>query len=258
MKENIVMIHGMWGNSESWDCFKPFFESVGYSCKTPVLRFHEMNPQSEPDPALGRMSLLDYVQDLEKGIAILPSKPIIMGHSMGGLLTQMLASRGLAKAIVLLAPAPPAGIVFYDSSVARCFKSTLTTPGFWHKPVRWNFEEASYGIFHMLPESERKETYKKYVFESGHATFEIVFWYLDFKKASKVDEKLVTCPTLIVSATEDRLTPAKMVSRVAKKYGAVSTYKEFSNHSHRIIKEPGWEEVATYVWEWLKNIPAGA
>ena len=88
---------------------------------------------------LGTTSLLDYAVDLEKEIKTLESPPIIMGHSMGGLLAQILGSRGLAKALVLLSPAAPAGINTLKPSVLRCFITGFTKYGFWRKPLKAAF-----------------------------------------------------------------------------------------------------------------------
>ena len=136
MKQTIVMIHGMWGTAHVWDRFKQYFAAAGYQCITPVLRYHDVPPGSPPNPSLGRTSLLDYVKDLEAELSKLTSKPIIMGHSMGGLLAQMLGERGLAESLVLLSPAPPAGLEIFNMSSARTFLSEMLTPGFWNNVRR--------------------------------------------------------------------------------------------------------------------------
>ena len=130
MAETIVMIHGMWGGSWYWENYRKFFESKGYHCIIPTLRFHDMDPKSIPNPALGTTSLLDYAKDLEEEIRRLDSQAIIMGHSMGGLLAQILGSRGLAQALVLLTPASPAGINALKPSVIKSFSSVLSGYGF--------------------------------------------------------------------------------------------------------------------------------
>ena len=104
MAETIVMIHGMWGGGWNWENYQKFFEGKGYHCLTPTLRFHDVDPKAPPHPQLGTTSLLDYAEDLEKEIGKLDTLPILMGHSMGGLLAQILGSRGLAKALVFLEP----------------------------------------------------------------------------------------------------------------------------------------------------------
>ncbi|MDO8787343.1 MAG: alpha/beta hydrolase [Sulfuritalea sp.] len=254
MANTILMIHGMWGGPWYWENYRRVFEAEGYRCVATTLPYHDMNPRGAPDPRLGSTSLLDYAAALEREIAQLDEKPILMGHSMGGLLAQMLATRGLAHSLVLLTPASPYGIVALTPSVIRSFWSMQTTWGFWRKPMRQTFGEAAYSMLHLLPESEQKQTYEKFVYESGRAAFEIGYWPFDSRGASRVDASRVTCPVLVIAGARDRITPASVVRKVARKYATVSTYKEFENHSHWVVAEPGWQEVAEYADSWLKSL----
>ena len=88
---------------------------------------------------------------------------------------------------------------------------------------------------------------------SGRAGKEIVFWLFDSKKTSKIDESEMTCPLLVISGSEDRVTPPSVGRAIAKKYKSVSTHKEFENHAHWIVNEPGWKDVAEYINEWIKK-----
>ena len=152
MTKTIVMIHGMWGGGWNWEKYKNFFEGKGYQCHTPYLRYHDVDPKDDPDPRLGTTSLLDYAQDLEEYIKKLDEKPILMGHSMGGLLVQMLGARELASALVLLTPASPAGVFALKFSVIKTFRSVLLRWGFWKKPHSLPFETSVYGMMHLLSE----------------------------------------------------------------------------------------------------------
>ncbi len=135
------MIHGMWGSPCYWENYINLFEKEDYDCVTTTLRFHDMDPKDAPDPRLGTTSLLDYAEDLEQEIQQLGVKPIVIGHSMGRLLAQILGSRGLAKALVLLAPASPAGIMALTPSVIKSFWSIQMKWGFLKKPMRQSFGE---------------------------------------------------------------------------------------------------------------------
>jgi pimeloyl-ACP methyl ester carboxylesterase len=254
--DTIFMIHGMWGGPWYWENYQRVFEAKGYRCLATTLPYHDMDPRGMPDPRLGTTSLLDYAEALEREVKQLGATPILMGHSMGGLLAQILGARGLAKALVLLTPASPSGIVAITPSVLRSFWSIQTTWGFWRKPMRQTFDEAAYSMLHLLSEKEQKETYDKFVYESGRAAFEIGYWLLDSRDASRVDESKVTCPVVVVAGAQDRITPASVVRRVARKYKAVSTYKEFENHAHWVVAEPRWQEVAEYVGGWLTQLRA--
>ena len=253
MTTTIVMIHGMWGGGWYWGNYKQFFEGKGYQCITPTLRYHDMDPKEPPNPQLGTTSLLDYAEDLEEEIRKLDKLPILMGHSMGGLLAQILGSRGLGKALVLLTPAAPRGITALKLSVIKSFWSILTW-GVWKKPMRQNLNGAVYSMLQLMSTEEQRETYDRFVYESGRAAFEIGLPFLDSKGAAKVDETKITCPTLVIAGSQDRITPASVVRKVADKYKSVSTYKEFANHSHWVIAEPGWQEVAEYVSDWLNRV----
>jgi pimeloyl-ACP methyl ester carboxylesterase len=157
----------------------------------------------------------------------------------------------LAKALVLLTPASPGGIIALRLSVIKSFWSTMTKPGFWRKPMMQTYDEAVYSMMQLLSLEERKAVYEKLVPESGRAGFEIGYWLLDRKCASRVDEAKITCPVLVISGGQDKITPPSVVRRVADKYRSVSTLKEFADHAHWVIGEPGWNEVAQYCSAWL-------
>ncbi len=259
MTDTIFMIHGMWAKPHVWDAYAAFFTERGYRCVRPTLRYHDIEPGEPPDPRLGTTSLLDYADDLGEEIEDLDRRPIIIGHSMGGLLAQMLAARGLAEAAVLLTPAPPAGILLvHKPSVIRTFWKMQVQWGFWRKPVRLGFEESVYSTLHLLDPEEQRETYDELVWESGHAVFEIGYWFLDGDGAARVDETEVTCPTLVVGGGKDRMVPPSVVRRVARKYDHVATYKEYPSHAHWIIEEPGWEHVAGDLVAWLEGLRGAA
>jgi len=219
-----------------------------------VLRFHDADPLLQPAPELGKTSVLDYVEDLSKELREGSSKPILIGHSMGGLLAQMLAERQLARAVVLLSPAPIAGSMFINASVLKCFKNIIKHWGFWDKPARLSYEDAAHALFPKMDSERRQALYSDCVYESGKAIFEIGLSFLDRRKAARVNVEKITCPTLVVVGKEDRITPAGLVRKVARRYGNMATYKELENHSHWLLEEPGWEAIAAYIADWLQSI----
>jgi pimeloyl-ACP methyl ester carboxylesterase len=174
---------------------------------------------------------------------------------MGGLLAQMLAARGLARAAVLLAPAAPAGVWAIGPSVLRSFWGILTTWGFWRKPVRQTFDAASYSLLHRLPPDQRHQVYGRFGPESGRVVFEIGLWLLDARHAARVDAAKVACPMLVVGGREDRMTPPWAMRRVARRYRA--TYREHEHHAHWLVGEPGWQDIAGEVLAWMNaQVPA--
>jgi pimeloyl-ACP methyl ester carboxylesterase len=138
--------------------------------------------------------------------------------------------------------------------VIKSFWSGLTRWGFWKKSFRQTFAEAEYSMLKMMPPESRRSIYDKFVYESGRAAFEIGFWLFDSKGAARVDELKVTCPVLVVGGEEDRITPVSVTRKIAEKYKRVATYKEFPNHAHWVIAEPGWQQIAGYIEGWLHEL----
>lgn len=262
-RDSILMIHGMWCGSWAWKNQINFFEEKGLICKAPNLRFHEEGSRN-PHPDLRITSLLDYADDLEKDALSLREKygdrPIGMGHSMGGLLGQMLASRKLFKALILLAPAIPRGIDSVEPSVLEFFLPMLVKArNFWRKPIKPSFDNAARFMLNKFPKDEQREIYKKLCHESGRVAFEIGFWQLEwFRRASKVRYKKIDCPVRVVVGENDEITPVvpvkKNVEKYKKKSSANLVFRVYPNHSHWLPSEPGWERITEDNWEWLKPL----
>lgn len=108
-------------------------------------------------------------------------------------------------------------------------------------------------MLNMLPPEEQTKAYSRFVYESGRVVFQIGYWYLDSQRASRVDESLITAPLLIIGGKEDRITPVSVIRKVAKKFKGNADYKEFTDHAHWAIAEPGWQDVAGDVAAWLEE-----
>jgi pimeloyl-ACP methyl ester carboxylesterase len=254
MAETLLLVHGMWGTAAHWESFRRHFEGRGHRCVAPTLRHHDLEPQGTPDPRLGSTSLLDYAEDLETLVRGLGEKPVVVGFSMGGILAQILASRGLARAIVLLSPAPPAGIHTLSPSLIWEFRSAVLRWGFWRKPFRLPFRETASALLNEVPAERRRAIYDGLVYESGRAACEIGFWFLDPHGAVAVDASKVTCPVLILSGRKDREHPISVIRKIAERYGRVATLEELPDHGHWLVGEPGWEEIAERIERWLETL----
>lgn len=248
----LIMIHGMFVGSWCWDEYRHYFEKRGYRVITPTLKHHDL-PLSAPPPAdLMKTGIGDYLAQVEKEILLLDEKPVIIGHSMGGLIAQLLAAKGLARAAVLIAPAVPRGISPISWTGLKSFWMNRQRLGR-GEPLRPTFAGAVYSSLHLLPPAAQQQVFSRFTYESPRASWEISFWYFDRNKATAVDAARVTCPVLTIAAAQDRLVPPAIVRKIHAKYQAVSTYREFANHSHFLIAEPGWEEVAQEIDSWLRE-----
>ncbi len=251
--ETILIIHGMWGGPWIHDNLRSFFERKGYDVVIPWLRYHDVDPRAPPHPDLGPLSLLDYADDLQKIIEGMDHPPIILGHSMGGLIAQILAQRGLGKQIILLTPAAPAGIFQVSASALRSFLPIVLRPAFWKTPSRVSYANTRRSLMQLLTEEQVKKNHDRMVPESGRVAFEMSFPQFDERKATYIDESRIKAPMTIISAGKDRITPASVVKRIHDKYQKIATYREFPDNAHWIPGEPGWEKMANYIHEQITN-----
>jgi len=256
MSKTMVMIHGMWGGGWYWQSMREYFEAQGYEVHTPYLRHHKLSTEQISTgkglpEELGTTSLIDYVDDLDTFINGLPEIPIIVGHSLGGLVAQKLAERQLCARLILLAPAPPNDVPAITWGGIKSFFSLLKTWGFWRKPHRPDFESCVYSSFAKLPVAEQRTCYERMVYDSGKLVVEIALPFLDGAKSSAVDATSINVPTLVIGASDDLLIPPQVVKKIAKKY-AQSEYRCLDNQTHWLMYEPGWERCAKLIDDWLK------
>ncbi len=251
----LVLIHGMFCSPAFWESYKTAFELSGYQCHVPALRYHDLPLKEQPHPQLGGTSVVDYKNDLKQFIATLPEEPILIGHSMGGLLVQLLLADGVGKGGVCLTPAAPRGIIALSPSVLRSFWPVLTQWKFWEKPVRLSYKDAKFGMLNRLLPQEQWEIYQRLGWESGRTVFEIGLWPLDINKATHVQFERVTVPLLFMGAQCDRVTPLFAVKRTSEKYPHAE-FVELTGHAHWVLSEPGWEKIVERIISWLQaNFP---
>ncbi len=246
----VLMIHGAFCGPWAMDGLKAKFQAAGYAVTAPALRFHD---GARPPSALGTTGLADYVSDLEEEVAALKVPPILVGHSMGGLLAQMLAARTSASALILFASSPPWGVPPTTIAEIAAAQTMLLQPGFWNQVLEPNRDIAFSQSLHCLPRAEREGVYEKFGRESGRAMFEIMHWGMDMNRASEVEAAAVDCSILFLTGSEDRVNAPGTVERIAARYGTRATVEELKGMGHWLIGEPGWEGLAHRAIEWLKR-----
>lgn len=247
-KSPVLMIHGAFCGPWSLDGLKDKFEIAGYDVTAPCLRFHDGSPVPA---ALGSTGLGDYVADLEEEIAALDAPPILVGHSMGGLLAQMVAARNPVAALILLAPSAPWGVAPTTLFEIGAAHAMHLNPGYWNKVLEPSRDVALAHSLDKLPRDMRDAVYGRFVSESGRATFEIMNWALDMNQASAVDAASVTAPLLFLTGSDDRINPPSTVAHIAARYGSRATADVLPGMGHWLIGEPGWDVLADKALSWL-------
>ena len=250
-KAPVLMIHGAFCGPWVWDGLKQKFEAAGHAVTAPALRFHD---QTRAPAALATTGLADYAADLEDEIAALKAPPILVGHSMGGLLAQMLAARKEIAALVLLAPSAPWGVTPTTLFEIGAAHSMHLQPGYWNQILEPNRDVALAHSLDRLPRDMRDTVYDRFVPESGRATFEIMNWAMDFNQASAVDADAVTAPLLFLTGSDDKINPPSTVASIAALYGTRATAEVLDGMGHWLIGEPGWEKLAERALGWLQSL----
>jgi pimeloyl-ACP methyl ester carboxylesterase len=243
----VLFVHGMQAGAWAFANYQRFFADRGYPNYAVDLRGR---PGSRAVADLGRVSMRDYVED---GLAVAAevarlhggTRPVVVGHSMGGLIAQKMAEADAVSAAVLLCSAPPRGIVVSSPRLlSRQLK--FLWPIVRSKPIAGTRADHDLLTFHRVPEAERQALFERFGPESGRVGLELSVG------AIAVDARRVRCPVLVVSAGEDRFVPPGVARRLAKKYRA--PHLEFGGFAHFMVSEPGWERPAEAIERWVAGV----
>jgi pimeloyl-ACP methyl ester carboxylesterase len=249
----VILIHGMWSTGSTLSTIRRLLEARDYRVYSPNLPWHEDGIKDSETKVAG-MSILDYTDYLKDYIISLKldKPPILIGHSMGGLLAQKLSAVIDVSALVLLCPAQPWGINIITPTGVWATFNAYAKWRFWSKSHRPSLYRAKYGIFNILDGENQIKLYDRLIPESGLVYFEIVFWFLDRRKATRIPTKEIATPILAIAGRKDRLIPPRVVKKIAEHYPKAE-YKCYPDHTHWLIDEPGSEEVVKDIYSWLKS-----
>lgn len=247
----VVMVHGAFCGGWVFDGWQALFAARGFAVHAPSLRHHEPGADLA---ALGRTGLCDYASDLGALVERIGAPPVLIGHSLGGLLAQMLAARARVRALVLLAPSPPWGVIASTGFEFLSAQALYFEGAFWRKPIAPMRRIAAEHALEFVPEHACAAILDRLVPESGQAMFEVLHWMFDLHRASRVDARKVACPILCLAGASDRINPPETVRRIARRYDGRARYEELPGHGHWLPGEPGWEKIANGALEWLLRV----
>ncbi|MFZ5610324.1 MAG: alpha/beta hydrolase [Pseudomonadota bacterium] len=247
----LLLIHGMWASPRLWRHMTPAFSAAGHEVLAPALPGHEATPGDPAPDGLGTLSLSDYVEALLAQAAKFTRPPVVIGHSMGGLLAQLVAAKLRPPALVLLSPAPAAGMFALYPSALRTLSGVMLKWEYWKKPTLLGAKAARYGIFNGVPEAEAKAEIAALIHDSGRALFEIANWFVDRRRAAQVDYGEIDCPALIMVGDQDRITPTGVARQTARRLQGRVRYREIADHGHWIVGEAMGPQVARDILAFL-------
>jgi pimeloyl-ACP methyl ester carboxylesterase len=254
--KTVVFVHGMYMTplcSEGW---VSHFERKGYRCFAPAWPGRdkpvEALRKAHPDPQLAKVTLRDVVERFSDFIRGLDEKPIVIGHSMGGLTTQILLERGLTAEAVAINSAAPQGVFTVSWPYVKSNLPHINPFVSKDKPIEMTFERFQYTFVNGLPLEEQRAAFDRYVVpESRRVPAQSITSF------PKVDFKKPGAPLLMIAGLSDHIIPASLVRANYRRYqrpSSVTELQEFPLRAHFIIGQTGWEEVAEYALAWLERV----
>ena len=254
----LMLIHGAWLSSRSWESFADYFAKRGFAVSAPEWPrkdgdVEELRAEADELKGLGIAEIVDHY---EEQIRALEEPPVLIGHSFGGLIVELLLDRGLGRAGVALSPAPPKGILVLPFSSLKAAAPALAHPSKWHGVVTLTPEEFGYAFVNTFSAEEAAAAYQRYaVPETGQILYEAGLANFHLHPPTEVHFKNAErAPLLIVGAEKDHTVPASVSRAQHKKYErspAKTDYIEFDGRPHLFMVGDGWDEVAAAIDSWL-------
>ncbi len=253
-RKTIVLVHGAWLNSKSWDAWKAHYEAKGYSVIAPDWPGDERAPaelRADPRPELAAVGQRAIIDHYERIIRALPEAPILIGHSVGGTFVQHLMDRGLGAAGVVINPAPTPGVPLYPHAIVSAL------PVFLDPFSRSRVKDMSRRFFRnrfaqTAPKDQADALYDRYVVPTPGR----VYWD-GIIKPLRIDwSNPKRAPMLLIGGGKDLIADAAMTRAIFRKQSrapALTEYREFPDRSHWTAMDPGWEEVADLALEWAER-----
>jgi non-heme chloroperoxidase len=239
----VLCLPGLFAGSWVFERLLPLIAARGYPAHAMSYRGH---PPLAPMSSIGQQSISDFVADASEAAHAL-DRPIVIAHSMGGLIAQLLAERDLIRAVVLVAPAPPRGInVLSPAILARMIRylpALLMSRAF--LPTNAHIDAL---VLNRVPEAERSAIRGRLAADSGRAARDISLG------VHKIPPNAIHVPMLVVGSEHDRFIPLGVVRKVAARYGAPLHIAQ--GHGHFLFSEPGWETEAAYMLDWIDGLPS--
>jgi pimeloyl-ACP methyl ester carboxylesterase len=254
---NVIFITGAFVTHKGWDPWRDYFEEHGFQTIAPPwpykdLTAEELRDRQPYDTDLADLTLEELVEHYVSIARSFDEKPIVIGHSLGGLITQIIVNRGLATAGVAIHSVPPLGVIPYEFSFLRAGWKALGLFTSLRKTYLMSFKDWQYAFVNGMPLAEQQKAYldntipeSKRVARGG------------LTRAARVEWRKPHAPLLLTSGDQDTIIPAHLNLRNFKRYpqdGSITEYKEFPGRNHFVLGQPTWKEDADFILDWLRKV----
>jgi len=241
MRAPVIMVHGAFCGGWTFESFRAPFEAAGHMVQTPDLIGHD------GESGVAGVSMTDYARQIAHLAEGCETPPILIGHSMGGLVAQMAASRARVSKLILLAPSAPWGVTGASLEEAASAVSLYALGPYWLQAVAPDYGVVRRYSVDRLPRPARKAIFANMTAESGRALWETLNWWLDPFMTTSVGAP--GCPVLAIAGGRDVIHPPATVRQTAARLGG--RVEIFPEMSHWLPGEPGWEDVAAMCLDFI-------
>lgn len=256
----VVFIHGLWLLASSWDRWNELFYDAGFA---PVAPQWPDDPESVAEAnahpeVFAHKSVGQVADHMGEVIAALDQKPVVIGHSFGGLLTQIVAGRGLSRASVAIDPGPFRGVLPLPLSALKAASPVIANPLNRNRAVPLTLGQFRYAFANAVSESEAKDLYESYAVPgSGVPLFQAAFANINPWTEAKVNYRAQNRgPLLIIDGEKDNTLPlsmAKAAYKLQKKNSGVTEFATIPNRGHSLVIDSGWREVAETALDFVRR-----
>jgi len=249
-RTTIVFVHGMYLNGLSWAPWIERARERGFEAIAPSWPFHEGEParlRETSDPGLGHLTFGDVVASMKAVIDALPERPVLVGHSIGGLATQKLLADGYARAAVAISSAPPQGVLSLAPDFFRANWPHIN-PFAGSRPIRMTKARFHYTFATTMTRAESDAAFDELVVPESRNVPRSTL-----TSQAHIDFTADHAPLLMLAGDTDHLTPEALVRRNAARYRHPVPVRTFTGRAHFICNQPGWEEVADASFDFLEQ-----